>query len=394
MRVAYICADPGVPVFGRKGCSVHVQEMIRALRRRGAEIELFATRWGDRPPDDLRDLRVHALPAIVASEPAERERRSLAANRELVRRLDRSEPFDLVYERYSLWSFAGMAWARRRGCASILEVNAPLVEEQAAHRQLSNRRLAEQIAQRTFDAAGVVAAVSTAVADHVAQCTSRPRQIEVVPNGVDTRRFQHESPARNPSLSHRPVTIGFVGSLKPWHGVPTLVDAFAAVHAGWPNTQLIIVGDGPDRAAIERQLTERHVRSASRLYGAVRPEVVPRLLQDIDIAVAPYPSMTGFYFSPLKVLEYMAAGRAIAASRIGSLAEWIDHGVQGLLVRPGDAADLAHAIQILVRDSELRTRLGRAARLAAVLRHSWDAVADRVLHLAAIETRPAARAGV
>src|SRR5436309_7837254 len=83
MRIAYVCADPGVPVFGRKGCSVHVQEVVRAFRGCGARVELFATCRGGEPPPDLRAVPVHPLPAVPKGDLATRERAALALNGEL-----------------------------------------------------------------------------------------------------------------------------------------------------------------------------------------------------------------------------------------------------------------------------------------------------------------------
>ena len=132
-RIAYICADPGVPVFGCKGASVHVQEVIRAMHRLGATVELFAARIGGDVPNDLRHLRVHQLPTPPKGELAERERALLAANDAMTTALSGAGTFDLIYERYSLWSFAAMEFARSHGIRSVLEVNAPLIDEQAAH---------------------------------------------------------------------------------------------------------------------------------------------------------------------------------------------------------------------------------------------------------------------
>ena len=108
MRIAYVCADSGVPVFGRKGCSVHVQEMIRAFRRSGGDVqvELFATAADGSPPAELDGLRVHRLPSVRADTPG------LAAvevlNRAIAVALSGAGAFDLVYERYALWSAAAM----------------------------------------------------------------------------------------------------------------------------------------------------------------------------------------------------------------------------------------------------------------------------------------------
>jgi glycosyltransferase involved in cell wall biosynthesis len=288
-----------------------------------------------------------------------------------------------VYERYSLWSFAGMEYARDTGVPGLLEVNAPLVEEQAAYRGLCDRAAAEQVAERVFAAAGALAAVSREVAAYLERFPAARGRVHVVPNGVDTDRFP---PDLAPSLPADPgvFTVGFVGTLKPWHGLPMLVAAFDLLHRRHPDTRLLVVGDGTERVVLEADLVARGLAGAAVLTGAVAPEYVPGLLASMDAAVAPYPDRPGFYFSPLKLYEYLAAGRAVVASRIGQAAEVIEHGANGLLVPPGDAAALAAALARLRGDPGLRARLGRLARMTVADRYTWDAVARRLLGVAGV----------
>ena len=190
MRIAYVCADRGVPVFGRKGCSIHVQEVIRAFLAGGASVELIAARFGGSPPPDLAHVRLHRLSGDVeGTDTATRERASLRGNLALRRTLDRLGPVDLVYERYSLWSFAAMCWARRSRVPGLLEVNAPLIEEQAEHRTLCDRGAATRVAARTFAAAHALIAVSREVARWVARFPEAADRVHVIPNGVDPSRF-------------------------------------------------------------------------------------------------------------------------------------------------------------------------------------------------------------
>jgi glycosyltransferase involved in cell wall biosynthesis len=383
MRIAYVCADPGVPVFGRKGCSVHAQEVLRALRGCGARVELFATRPGEEPPADLRALPVHPLPAVPPGGPAARERAALDANGGLRAALEREGPFDLIYERYSLWSFAGMEHARGAGVPGLLEVNAPLAEEQAAYRGLADREAAERVAGRAFGAAAALLAVSREVAGWLEGYPAARGRVHVVPNGVDLSRFP---PGLAPSRPAPPgtFTVGFVGSLKPWHGLPVLAEAFALLRRGGTGSRLLVVGDGGERRAVEADLAARGVAGDALFTGAVAPDEVPGLLASVDVAVAPYPPQPRFYFSPLKVYEYMAAGRPVVASRVGQVAELIEDGVTGLLCPPGDPAALAAALERLRGEPGLRARLGEAARAAVRRDHTWAAVARRILRLAGL----------
>jgi glycosyltransferase involved in cell wall biosynthesis len=386
MRVAYICADPGVPVFGRKGSSIHVQAVIQALIKRGASVELFATRFdGDLPPS-LAGVKTHALPRAPKGDLAARERELLAANASLAVALGRAGRFELVYERYSLWSYAGMAHARATGAPGLLEVNAPLIEEQARHRGLHDRTGAAEVARRVFGAASRLLAVSEGVAAYLNEHDEARGRVEIVPNGVDPARF----PANlSPSMPAPGVfTVGFVGTLKPWHGLETLLAAFARLHRAHPDTRLLIVGDGPERGSLERAAEAHGVAPAVHFAGALDPRDVPGALRSMDVAVAPYPALERFYFSPLKVYEYMAAGLPVVASRIGQLTELIRDGESGLLCAPGDALDLTVALARLRGDTTLRERLGRAGRDQVIRSHTWDAVAARVLALAE-DSRPA-----
>jgi glycosyltransferase involved in cell wall biosynthesis len=115
--------------------------------------------------------------------------------------------------------------------------------------------------------------------------------------------------------------------------------------------------------------------------GSVDPDAVPAMLGIMDVAAAPYLNRSSFYFSPLKVLEYMAAGRAIVASALGQITELIEDGVNGLLVGAGNSKALAAALVRLTADAGMRRRLGAAARASVTQRHTWDGVAARIFEL-------------
>jgi glycosyltransferase involved in cell wall biosynthesis len=381
VRVAFICMDAGVPVFGTKGCSVHAQEIMRGLLQRGAQVDLYAAREGVHRPDDLAQIRTRWFCLPRDRPRAERERAALAANERLKEALSADGPFDLVYERYSLWSYAAIEYARRTGTPGLLEVNAPLVAEQMKTRGLVDRRAAEEIAERVFSAAHALLPVSSEVADYLERFPAARGRVHVVPNGVDARRVHPQVlPARKRSPDE--FTIGFVGTLKPWHGLDTLVEAFSHLHGRAPESRLLIVGAGPEQERLVDQLGQRDLRQAAHFTGAVAPSAVPALLASMDVAVAPAPPLPDFYFSPLKLFEYMASGRPVVAAAIGQIAQIVRHDVNGLLYAPGDALALAAALDRLRRDRRRCQQLGGAARETILRSHTWDHAIDRILRLA------------
>lgn len=374
MRIAYVNADSGVPAFGRKGCSIHVQEVIRAMVQAGAEVELFTRRVDGTVPADLGAVRVHRLSALPKHE--SREQGAVAANAETIQLLSMGA-FDLVYERYSLWSDAGMQFAQRSGVPGILEVNAPLIDEQSDYRGLVDRALALEVARRAFSAATLIVAVSDEVASYVRTFSQADGKVAVVPNAVNPQRFLHRPAPALPAASGV-FTIGFVGTLKPWHGLDVLAQAFREFQGRHSASRLLIVGDGP-----ERSRTEERLRGLDVVFtDAVPPDEIPALLASMDVAVAPYPKLKNFYFSPLKLYEYMAAGVPVIASRIGQIEKVVAHGVTGWLVEPGDAKALAHGLSTLLDDSQLRRRMAEKARGVALKEHTWENAVRRIFDLA------------
>lgn len=378
MKIAYINADPDAPVFGRLGCSVHMQESLLAMMRLGIDVHLFASRVGDEIlHPDITQLRVHPLPKLANRQ------NPMAVNHALRAALQNETEegaFDLIYERFALYSYAAIEFANEHKNPSVLEVNAPLLEEHTARGSLSDAAGAEDCAMRAFRGAKLITAVSKQLGHIIEQHPTARGRVRVVPNAVNPQRFRDVAPTRKKDG----FVYGYVGALRSSGGFNTLIDAFAAVANESSQAQLWIVGDGPAREHVNREVAARGLTQRVRFVGEVSPDVIPGLLASFDVALATFPPVSLFYSSPLKLYEFMAAGLPIVASRIGQVAEVIRDGLTGLLVTPGNAAELARAMLDLETNSMKRSLLGNAAR-AAVQEHTWEHQAVAVLSLAGLK---------
>src|SRR5262249_20099388 len=364
--------DPGIPMLGHKGASVHVRELVTAIQLAGAEVLVASPRVcdeGDRFPLPIPLIPVD--PVLPKTHTTPRSARSaIDAQRLEIERLCRKVTVDALYERYSLFSDAGVQASPRLGVPHILEVNAPLRAEARRHRTLPHARLAAEIESAVFALTTRCLCVSDGVARTVRRHpTAAPT--EVVPNGVDPARF----PGRTPDRDSSDVPVGFAGSLKPWHGIETLPEACRIAFRLEPRLRLEVIGDGPLRSSVQ---SAGLPRKRIRIVGSVDHAQAIEAMHRWDIGVAPYRPERGFYFSSLKVLEYMATGICPLASDLGDLRSALRDG-RGVLVRPDDPPALADALVRLARSPDFVSATGARARKWVLAHRTWARNAEIVL---------------
>lgn len=409
MKILYLNFDRGIPVLGDKGASVHVREFVRAAAESGHEVLLACARLGSgnsAPPVEILQLN-HEWPreaasALAAMHGIDAESQGLPLIGQELSKLVYDERIgeqllaelaarrfrpQLVYERHALFSTAGVAVAARLDCLRILEVNAPLAEEQKRFRGLSLEGLARRMEAESFRGAAAIVAVSEQVRSYIHETSGVSRErIHVIANGVDVARFARpsgrEDLRKRLGYAEEDCAIGFIGSFKPWHGTAFLLEVFEDIAAVRAGARLFAVGDGPQRPSLCERVDASAYGARVCLPGRVPHAQIPTWVAAADIVIAPYDAIDNFYFSPLKVLEALAGGKPVVAPAVGQLVELIEHGRTGLLYSPGDAAACRAAILSLIDDPAGRRAMGVAARCAAA-GQSWQSIVRRVLEIAA-----------
>ncbi len=348
------------------GQSVHVEELIRAFRANGHEVMVVGPSFYDQSGFGGESKAVAILRRLlpgVLGEFAELAYNIPAWWR--LRRAWRSFKPDFIYERCNLYFLAGALVARLNGAILFLEVNAPLARERGKFDNLRLTRIAAALERFTWRSATRVLPVTRVLGDILVQGGVDPERVEVVPNGVVLDRF----PPRE--ARDGPVTLGFVGFIRTWHGLNTVV----AEMPGQP-LRLTVVGDGPARDELVKQAGELGIADQVNFTGIVPHEDVPAHVEKFDIALQPQVTA---YASPLKIFDYMAASCAIVAPDQPNIREILRHEENALLFDPADTAAMWAAIRRLMLDTDLRRRLGQAARTELEQRqYTWLGNAQRI----------------
>lgn len=404
LKIAYTIQNVGLDLSQRVGDTVPVWYTLDGLRALGHKIAVFMlsgrsiTKIADvtgQPQTSTVPLGVTGKRPFHLLESGVR-RAQLALNLPYFAFIDSARfyeaclnslpPYALVHEHNGLFSPATALACRRLKKPYVLTFSAdPILERNVVNDPLTglHRRVAERQARLTYDQADQILCVSNAAKQHlVTNWQVDPEKVNVMPNGVEielfTRPFDPLAVRAQWALGSGPV-IGFVGGFQKWHGLDRLVKSFALLLKDVPDARLFLVGDGPYRAELDREIAGAGVQEQTVITGLVPQTDVPRLMAAMDIATLPYPRLPqDLWFSPLKLYEYMAAGKAIVASRSGQIAEVIENGETGLLVEPGSITDLHRALQSLVRSRAERERLGENGRSQAVHYHSWSRYVAKV----------------
>lgn len=281
---------------------------------------------------------------------------------------------DLIYERYNLFYLAGAWYAQRHRLLFYMEVNSPLAAERARFGGLRARRFAQWVEHFAWRAADRVLAVTSTLRETIIAVGVSPERVHVVPNGIDLECYANLP--TNSSVANQ-IVLGFVGFVRSWHGLDSVI---AAMGNADHRIHLLVVGDGPARAALERKAADLGLVNRVRFTGLAPVTDIPSLVAGFDIALQP---KAVAYASPLKIFDYMAAGRAIVAPDQPNIREILVNEDTALLFDPEDAGAMWRAVCRLAEDPGLRKRLGEAARREILERdYTWSHNARLIAGLA------------
>lgn len=399
MKIAYLLEqDVEVRQPPYDGPGTHVREVVHELRQRGHQVRLLARLDGRLwRSDDLATFEPVAVPLLDRGPLRLLERAVRRVQYELQlpyaaffesQRFARAcqqelAGYDVLYERMSWFDYGGALAARRLGLPLVLECNGDHLAD------LEAKGIAPRGWQRRL---------SVALMNHAVQQTAHVvvsgdgwrdaflqrwqvdgGRVTAVENGTELLRLLRREELRSfqpEPESGGPVTLAYLGGFQPWQGVPVLLKAVASLIAEAPPLRLVLIGSGPGADEARQWSEQLGLSGVVSFAGRLAQEAYAPLLARADVGLAPYCGWPEF--SGLKLFDYKAAGLAVIASGEQGRPRTIQYGRTGWVVPPCDEQALRQAILALARDSALRRKLGRAARLDAESSHSWEQTSERL----------------
>lgn len=397
LRIGYIMQAEAVDMSQPSGPQSHVRAVFQGFQKRGHKVRMVAiqnnrTLWTDNLvswyPPTYKFTKTPTFQIIESTMRGIQGRLRLP----FVRLFDSLkfsdgitsalEEYDILYERFGTLCYGGLIAARRLHIPCILEINGDLIEEY--------KYFGIKFSQTQKIAINLITPMILKNADHVIcvgetikkrilnRWNIEPSQISVVPNGADVDLFttliEPDGIRSRYSINNGPLII-FVGSFQPWHGIDLILEAFSKLLLQKPEAKMVLIGDGKLKGELQAKAHSLRLGNHVVFVGSVEHREVASLLRISDVAVIYHKlSASEIVETPLKLFEYMAAGKAIVAPAVPNMQRLLIDRETALLVPPDNPDALASAFVELLENDQLRMRLGQNARQEAIVKHSWSRV--------------------
>ncbi len=365
---------------------IHITEIVNAFRELGHEVMVICPRAARREAglEASHAKKVHSGRKLrtFVRQSAELVYNAVSYSRAW-RGIRKFRP-DFIYERYTPLNFGGVLAAKHSGTPLILEVNATYAGRLGCDIEMAYPGVAKWSEKSVFRWANGIVVVSGPLRECVQDRVGDSRKIAITPNAINLKKLSQLDPVKERQRIREKYgieqgyVVGFVGSMRRWHGLDFLADCIPEILAQHSDTHFLLVGTGEMEEELRQIVDQQGLGLHVTITGAVRHDDVYPLISAMDVGLSPD---TPPYASPMKLLEYMALGAVPIAPDYPPIREIIEEGKTGLVFRPREASSFVGSIIGLAKDQELRSKLSQAARSEVIQRRNWLRNASEILSL-------------
>ncbi len=387
---------------GQGAEGVHIMGIVDALRAKNVPVKLLSFPGAD--PEKAAsspeasgnassgsDLNSPGLLARLLKQAAETTRHvpefvfeliEIAYNILAVFRLLREtdSETEAIYERYSLFMFAGVLVAKMRGIPVILEINDSALVPRV--RPLFFKRLSRWFERWIFSNATALVFISNYFRDIAKDNYPDMAPSVVLPNGADIEKFNPDHFNKDEIRARLGIedkmVCGYVGAFVYWHGIDWFCKKIIPLISNYPNLVLLLVGDGVCYRDIADAVAQHGLEKQIILTGRVDHDKVPEYLAAMDYGVLPD---SNEYGSPMKLFEFMAMGKGMVCPGFGPVKEVVTDGETGWLFEPGNQETCVQKVLDLSNDPDSLKKVGENARQYIIERRQWKHNAEKILEL-------------
>lgn len=381
---------------GRGAEGVHIRGVVKGLRQLNHHVDILSL-----PGAEPEDEEVTTSEEKVEQAPTKKSKFSilseltkhvpefvfelfeLAFNLIAVIRLRKTikeKNITLIYERYSLFMFANVWWAKRHNLPIVLEINDSCQVQRV--RSLTFKKLAEKIEAWIFKNATGLVFISTRFKEVAEQAYGDIANSVVSPNGADLDKFIIDETSglalRSKLCIEDKIVLGYVGAFVHWHGIDWFVDLACQKLKETPDLVLLLVGDGVAFEGIKNRVIEAGVESQVILPGKVPHHEVSSFLSAMDLGILPD---SNDYGSPMKLFEFMAMGKGMIAPDFSPIAEVVQDNATSWLFPASNKQACIDKVFEIVNDREAHQEVGKNARTYIENERQWKHNAEQLLSL-------------
>lgn len=294
---------------------------------------------------------------------------------------------NIFYIRKSTWGFSPLIISKILKIPYVLEING-LIDDEIRMLRKSSKKITLKIIffmdSFHFKYATKLITVTQGLKDQIIQNYGIPTEkIIFIENGMNPDDFypiERTTALLKLKLNTSNKYVCFVGGLAPWHGVEYLIQSANNILTEFPDILFLIIGDGPMKTKIIQQIELFNLSKKFILTGNIEHSLIPYYINASELCVAPFTEDRNLRIglSPLKIFEYLSCGKPVVASNIPGVSEILLQSGGGILVKPDNPLELQRAIITLLKDEEMRTRMGHMGQKFITSKYCWSNTAERI----------------